>query len=149
MLATIFAVTLSMGFQAPPPNPPAAVAEVSRLTNAAREKEGRLPLRLNDALTKAAQAHADDMAARGYFSHEGQDGSDMSDRVERIGYRYRGLAENIAMGQRTPKEVVAGWLKSSGHRTNILNGEYRDLGVGTAKDKRGVIRWVQVFGTPR
>jgi uncharacterized protein YkwD len=122
---------------------------VLRLTNQAREREGKPPLQLNGALTKAAQNHADDMARRGYFSHQSPDGSDMSDRVNWVSYRYRGLAENIAMGQRTPQVVVAGWLKSPGHRTNILNGEYRDLGVGIAKDRRGTIRWVQVFGTPR
>jgi uncharacterized protein YkwD len=119
------------------------------LTNAAREKEEHPPLRLNDALTRAAQAHADDMAKRGYFSHESQDGSDMSARVERVGYTYRGIAENIAMGQRTPKDAMEGWLKSSGHRRNILEGSYRDLGVGISKDKKGILRWVQVFGTPR
>lgn len=123
--------------------------EVLKLTNAAREREGHPPLRLNEALTKAAQGHADDMAKRDYFDHVSPDGATMVIRIERVNYSYRGIAENIAMGQRNPKEAVASWLKSPGHRRNILNGSYRDLGVGVAKDKKGIPRWVQVFGAPR
>lgn len=128
---------------------PSPTAEVLRLTNAAREKQGLSPLGLNEALTKAAQAHADDMAKNGYFSHEAPDGTDMVIRIDRVGYRYRGIAENIAMGQRTPKQAVDGWLKSPGHRRNMLNSAYQDLGVGISKDQKGILRWVQVFGTPR
>lgn len=128
---------------------PSPTGEVLRLTNEAREKQGLPPLRLNESLTKAAQAHADDMAKKGYFSHEAPDGTDMVVRIDRVGYRYRGIAENIAMGQRSPQQAVDSWLKSPGHRRNMLNGAYRDLGVGVTKDSKGVLRWVQVFGTPR
>lgn len=142
----LLTASLALGWQAPGLTP---AEEVLRLTNAAREKQGMSPFRLNDALTKAAQAHADDMAKKGYFSHEAPDGTDMVVRIDRVGYRYRGIAENIAMGQRTPKQAVDGWLKSPGHRRNLLNDAYLDLGVGVSKDGKGVLRWVQVFGTPR
>jgi uncharacterized protein YkwD len=146
MFATLLTASLAIGTQA---SPPSLGEEVLRLTNAAREKQGLTPLRLNEALTKAAQAHADDMAKKGYFSHEAPDGTDMVVRIDRVGYRYRGIAENIAMGQRSPQQAVDGWLKSPGHRRNMLNASYRDLGVGISKDGKGVLRWVQVFGTSR
>lgn len=146
MLATLFAASLALGPQASPPPVP---EEILRLTNAAREREGLPPLRLDAALNKAAQGHADDMAKRDYFDHASPEGGTMVSRIEKVGYRYRGIAENIAMGQTSAKQAVDGWLKSPGHRRNMLNRDYRDLGVGFAKDRRGIGRWVQVFGTPR
>ncbi|MGB5952202.1 MAG: cell wall-binding repeat-containing protein, partial [Ornithinimicrobium sp.] len=126
-------------------------AQVLSLTNTERRKAGCANLRANAALTVVARNHSADMIARNYFSHTSPDGGTMSDRVNASSYQWRGLAENIAFGQRTPQEVVTAWMNSSGHRRNILNCAYKDLGVGLSYGANGTARphWTQNFGTPR
>ena len=88
-------------------------------------------------LTRAAQAHAEDMAARGYFSHQspgGPNGDDLGDRARAAGCSFRSVAENIAQGQRSEAEVLTGWANSPGHRRNMLNGRMTDYGLGRAGD---------------
>jgi uncharacterized protein YkwD len=72
----------------------------------------------------------------------------MVDRINRQGYQWGGLGENIAKGQRTPAEAVQAWMNSPGHRANIENCGYKQLGVGVARDGNALI-WVQDFGSPR
>ncbi|MCL3836451.1 CAP domain-containing protein [Aeromicrobium duanguangcaii] len=110
----------------------------------------RGPLRLNARLTKSAQAHGADMAAHGYFSHTGRNGSTLRDRVEAQGYSWSTIGENIAAGDPSAEAVVARWIKSAGHCRNIMAAGFTELGVGyvTSKDKYGTY-WVQNFGTPR
>jgi uncharacterized protein YkwD len=107
------------------------------------------PLRWNDALARAAQAHSEDMAQKGYFSHDAPDGRNMEARVKAQGYSYSALGENIAAGQRTPAAVMAGWLDSPGHCENIMNPSFRELGVGRATGGSYGIYWTQNFGSPR
>jgi len=118
--------------------------QVLDLTNAERRKAGCPDLASNAKLRAAALAHSTDMATQGYFSHTGADGSSMSARVEREGYAWRALAENIAAGYRTPQAVVTGWMNSSGHRANILNCGLTEIGVGFHD-----YHWTQDFGSPR
>lgn len=101
------------------------------------------PLRLNARLSAAAQAHSDDMRRRGVLSHTGSDGSSVVERVERQGYDWSRLAENVAWGYEDVGDVVAGWLDSPGHCRNIMDGRYTELGVGLAGTY-----WTQVFGAP-
>jgi uncharacterized protein YkwD len=82
------------------------------------------------------------MSANRYFSHVGLDGDRAWDRAEEVGYSSNGFGENIARGQETPEEVVAAWMNSSGHRANLLNASWKDIGVGFENDY-----WVQTFGT--
>jgi uncharacterized protein YkwD len=117
---------------------------VIRLTNEERAAGGCGPLTNNDMLHKAALGHSTDMAENDYFSHTSRDGSSMADRVDRQGYRWRSLAENIAAGYRSPAAVVEGWMNSSGHRDNIMNCGLTDIGVGFHN-----YYWTQNFGTPR
>lgn len=102
------------------------------------------PLRLENRLSAAAQLHSEDMQATGTLSHVGSDGSSVVERAERQGYQWSKLAENVAWGYEAVDAVVAGWLSSPGHCRNIMNPDYRELGVGLA----GTF-WTQVFGTPR
>ncbi|GAA2849122.1 hypothetical protein GCM10010517_06420 [Streptosporangium fragile] len=119
--------------------------EVVRLTNAERRKAGCGALVHDPQLRAAAQGHSADMAAKNYFSHTSQDGRTMTDRIKASGFSpMRAWAENIAMGQRTPAEVVQGWMNSSGHRANILNCTYTHIGVGVANSARGIY-WTQNF----
>jgi len=116
---------------------------VIRLTNAERAGGGCGPLVNNGKLHAAALGHSVDMAEKDYFSHTSQDGSSMTDRIERQGYSWRSLAENIAAGYRTPASVVDGWMNSSGHRANIMNCNLTEIGVGFHD-----FHWTQNFGKP-
>ncbi len=109
------------------------------------------PVRWNDLLAKAARLHSEDMARYNYFSHRGRDGSAPAQRVERVGYRYRAIAENIAAGQMKPEDAVAGWIKSPQHCANLMNPAYTEMGAGfavNAGSEMGVY-WTQAFGTRR
>jgi uncharacterized protein YkwD len=97
---------------------------------AVRGQAGLGPVRADPALTAAAQAHAEDMARSGYFSHTGQDGSDVRVRAERTGCRGGWMAENLAWGFDDVSAVLAGWMASPGHRTNMLGPNYRVYGLG-------------------
>ncbi|MBG0832289.1 S8 family serine peptidase [Planomonospora sp. ID67723] len=120
--------------------------EVVRLTNLERQKGGCAPLKHDPQLRKAAYGHSADMAAQNYFSHTSKDGRSFMDRIRGAGFTGgSGFAENIAWGQRTPAEVVNGWMNSSGHRANIMNCKYNLIGVGAAKNSQGRIYWTQNF----
>jgi uncharacterized protein YkwD len=129
--------------------------EVLELTNQARargancDSEGVFgpthPLEMDPLVREAARAHAADMAENNYFSHFSQDGRSLSDRMQATGFAggYP-WGENIAGGQTTPEQVVAGWLESDGHCSNIMSPDYRVIGVGFAF-ANGSPLWVQDF----
>jgi uncharacterized protein YkwD len=121
-------------------------ARVVKLTNDARLKNGCGALRTEVKLTTAARAHSTDMATYNYFSHTGRDGSTFVTRANRAGYPYA-IGENIAWGYRTPEAVVDAWLKSTGHRANILNCKAKAVGVGVAIKADGTPYWTQLFGS--
>ncbi|GAA3856376.1 hypothetical protein GCM10022243_22000 [Saccharothrix violaceirubra] len=121
--------------------------EVRTLTNKERTANGCPTLAGNPKLTKSAQAHTDEMAKAGNFSHTGLNGSNPAERIEKAGYVWKAAAENIAFGQKTPTEVVAAWMKSPVHRANILNCSLKELGVGYALDAKKKAYWTQNFGT--
>jgi uncharacterized protein YkwD len=107
------------------------------LLNGDRADHGLAPLAANPRLTEAATAYAADLVAGSYFSHTGRDGSDVLDRIRRSGYLPRGaafvLGENLAWGSgglATPGAIMDAWMNSPGHRENILNPEFREIGIG-------------------
>lgn len=120
------------------------------LTNNERGKVGLSPLTLNSQLTAAAQKHSRSMAMQDFFDHR-----QMGERVRAEGYHYSRVAENIIAGHSTPEDAIKGWMNSSGHRDNILNSNYRELGVGYyfLENDQGSVNykhyWTQVFGTPQ
>jgi uncharacterized protein YkwD len=122
--------------------------EVLRLTNEQRAANGCRPLAGDATLTAVAQAHSADMAAHDYFSHDSLSGQSPFDRMDAAGYRYTAAAENIAAGQPTPASVVTAWMNSAGHRANILNCDYREIGIGYATGGSYGTYWTQDFGTP-
>lgn len=106
----------------------------------------------NGALGDAALAHSRDMAEKRYFSHKGKDGSGAAERALQAGYRWMRIGENIAAGQSSPEEVVAGWLASPGHCENIMNSGFTEMGAGYAVSRSRTeprAYWTQVFATPR
>ncbi|UQI45123.1 CAP domain-containing protein [Streptomyces sp. HU2014] len=123
-----------------------AAAEVLALTNAERGAAGLRPLAADARLTTAAQGHSADMAGRGFYSHTTPEGGEPWDRAAAAGSAHRGIGENIACGQRTPAEVVRGWMNSPGHRANILKPDFTHLGVGYATGGSAGTYWTQLFG---
>ncbi|MEU2353084.1 sigma-70 family RNA polymerase sigma factor [Streptomyces misionensis] len=129
-----------------PPAPSGTVGQVVALVNQERAKAGCSPLTEDPRLDRAAQAHSDDMAARHFFDHVNPDGADPGQRITAAGYRWSAYGENIAMGQQTPASVMNSWMNSSGHRANILNCSFKNIGVGVHNGTGGPW-WTQDFGT--
>lgn len=121
-------------------------AEIIASINALRSKNGLSALRANSNLTRAAQGHACDNAARNSYSHTGSNGSGLAQRLERVGYNWRSAAENTGLGQKTPAAMMGFWTKSGGHLANILQSDLRDAGVGLARTSDGRNAWVLVMG---
>lgn len=121
-----------------------AEAEVLRLVNEERAKAGCSPVAANSALSKLAAAFSDDMAARGFFDHTDPEGESPWDRAAALGITDLG-GENIARGQATAADVMEAWMNSPGHRANILNCDFKTLGVGVNLDSGGPW-WTQDFG---
>lgn len=109
----------------------------------------RRPLSSHPNLSNAAQAHSQDQANKRRMTHTGSDGSNVGDRAKRSGYNYNGIAENVAYGHRSARAVVLAWMCSSGHRRNIMNCQYSDMGNGAAQASNGQIYHTQVFGCQR
>ncbi|MFB0618015.1 CAP domain-containing protein [Streptomyces sp. AGS-58] len=122
----------------------AAAAEVLKLVNDERAKAGFSPLSANSSLTSLAGVFSDDMAARGFFDHTDPDGRTPWDRAARAGITDLG-GENIARGQADAAAVVRAWMDSPGHRANILNPDFKTLGVGVHFGTGGPW-WTQDFG---
>jgi uncharacterized protein YkwD len=120
--------------------------QVVSLTNAERAKHGCAALTVDSRLQAAAQGHSNDMIARNFFDHTNPSGKNPGDRITAAGYRWSTYGENIAYGQRTPAAVMSAWMNSSGHRANILNCKFKNIGVGVAL-KAGTPYWTQNFGT--
>jgi uncharacterized protein YkwD len=138
----------------------AAGKRTLELVNAARRQprncgkrhfEAARRVEWNERLAAAALAHSRNMAQRGYFGHRGRDGSEVGDRADRVGYRWRHIGENIATGQGSAHQVVAGWLASPPHCANIMDPLFTEMGAAyatSAHSKTGIY-WTQVFGAPR
>ena len=119
--------------------------EVLNIVNQERAKQGLKPLELSDKLTSIANMKASDMANNNYFSHTSPTYGSPFEMLQRFGVNYTSAGENIAAGQKTAQEVMSAWLHSSGHRANIMNPNYTQLGVGY--DASGS-HWVQLFIHP-
>ena len=124
----------------------AIVASVNRR----RREAGLAPLIVEPRLTRAARLHAANMAARRELSHTitGSTTSTLHSRIADVEYRYSAIAENIAYGAISLDEVMGGWMNSPGHRTNIMNSNYTQTGVGIARASNGDLYYCQVFGRP-
>lgn len=110
--------------------------------NTLRAEQGLPGLTHNETLDRAAQAHANDMADRGYFNHQSPEGAGPGDRATAAGYPWCLIAENIAKGQTSQTEVMQAWANSPPHRTNMLRPGIREYGLARAP---GDI-WVLVLG---
>lgn len=122
--------------------------EVLDLVNQERKKQGLAALTLSSKLTSVANTKAKDMAVNKYFAHESPTYGTPFQMLQQFGVKYSYAGENIAAGQRTSKEVMNSWMNSSGHRANILNKNYTELGVGFYAGGSYDTYWVQLFIKP-
>ena len=120
-----------------------AAAQVVNLVNEERAKAGLSPLTADRSVTSAAQRRAREIETN--FSHTRPNGSSFSTALSEAGVNYRSSGENIAYGQTSASSVMQGWMNSSGHRANILNGNFTKIGVGHYKSASGVDYWTQLF----
>jgi uncharacterized protein YkwD len=179
VLASLAAVGVACGRQAPPPPAPAPepVAEtpspptptptprpappvrslttiidsVILLTNRERVRASLTPLRRNADLARVAQLQAEQMAAAGKLAHDlpGARYPTLASRMKLIGYQYRSVGENVAEGYTSGAALMAGWMTSAPHRANLLSVRYTETGVGMARARSGRTYTAQVFARPR
>ncbi|MCO8911291.1 sporulation protein [Clostridioides difficile] len=119
--------------------------EVVDLVNIERAKAGLNPLTLDSSISNVATKKSQDMIDDNYFSHNSPTYGSPFDMLKKFGISYKTAGENIAMGQKTPKEVVNAWMNSEGHRKNIMNPNFSKIGVGVAQKSGGSIYWTQIF----
>lgn len=119
--------------------------QVIDLTNQERAKQGLSPLKANWQLSRVARYKSRDMRDKNYFSHQSPTYGSPFEMMRSFNISYRRAAENIAAGQRTPEEVVNGWMNSAGHRKNILDPNLTQIGVGYAKGGSYGHYWTQQF----
>lgn len=121
-------------------------------TNAQRTEESLGTLTINPLLEQAARLKAEDMAAKGYFSHDTPDGKTPWYFLREVGYRYQAAGENLAVNFTDSSDVTRAWMNSPSHRANILNGNYTEIGIATARGTykgSDTVFVVQFFGKPR
>lgn len=121
---------------------------VLNLVNQERSKQGLKPLKLSEKLTSIANTKAADMRDKNYFSHDSPTYGSPFDMLHAFGISYSYAGENIAAGQKTAEQVMKDWMNSSGHRANILNKNYTELGVGYVTGGSYGTEWVQLFINP-
>ncbi|MDR1577558.1 MAG: CAP domain-containing protein [Deltaproteobacteria bacterium] len=117
--------------------------EVLDLVNRARRSEGRSPLRWSQEVADAAQTRAMELGRK--FSHTRPNGKKWNSILKEHRINSSAYGENIASGQKNPAAVMKSWLKSPGHRSNILDRDYTRLGVGVAVGPDGQLKWAQIF----
>lgn len=130
-----------------PPTPPSPSSPTAQqfldAHNKIRVQNGLTPLKLSDKLVKAAQLHSQDQADHRSMSHTGSDGSSPYDRMERQGYSFSLAGENVAWNYPDLQAVMDGWMKSPGHRANILRSGFTEMGAAEVNKY-----WTVDFGTP-
>ncbi len=142
--ATVVPISTSVGL------PNELEAEVIVLINRVRAERGLSALVVEDRLMAAAQAHSQDMATHGLFSHTGSDGATPADRLARQGYDWSLYAENLGCGYTSPADLVQGWMDSSGHCDNMLLAGATHVGVSLVyhQDKTCTYYWTALFAQP-
>jgi uncharacterized YkwD family protein len=119
--------------------------KVVELVNQRRASAGLSPLKANWEMCRIARYKSQDMIDKKYFAHQSPTYGSPFNMMESFGLKFSAGGENIAYGQKTPAEVMTGWMDSAGHRANILSGVYTQIGVGAAKASNGTLYWTQLF----
>ncbi len=119
--------------------------QVIDLVNQQRAWNGLPALKANWELCRVARYKSQDMIDKHYFDHQSPTYGSPFRMMESFGIRFSAAGENIAYGQKTPQAVMNDWMNSPGHRSNILNSTYNQIGVGAAKAANGTFYWTQMF----
>ena len=122
--------------------------QVVDLANKERAAVGLPALKVNTKLSSVAEKKAEDLRDKNYFAHQSPTYGSPFDMMKKFGISYSSAGENIAKGQKTPADVMNGWMNSPGHKANILNSSYTEIGVGYVTDSNGTTYWVQHFIRP-
>lgn len=124
--------------------------QVLTLVNQERASAGLAPLSMHAGCAQVAYDHSWDMDFRDFFSHTNPDGASPFNRMANAGITYSAAAENIAAGYATAADVMNGWMNSQGHRDNILNANFTEIGIGVRQGSNGQYGtyWTQVFRRP-
>ncbi|MGI6730930.1 MAG: CAP domain-containing protein [Anaerovoracaceae bacterium] len=122
--------------------------QVVDLVNSERAKVGLPALKMNTKLAGVAEKKAEDLRDNNYFAHNSPTYGSPFDMMRQFGVTYTTAGENIARGQKTPAAVMNGWMNSQGHKENILNSNFTEIGVGYVTDSNGTTYWVQMFIRP-
>jgi uncharacterized protein YkwD len=136
----------------------ASVEHIMKPLNDARTK-GRMcgsvyfkpvqPVRWSEKLAQAALNHSLDMAKNGFMSHKGSDGSSTDERLAQIGYHWSAYGENVGEGYRTAGDAMDAWLKSEMHCKNMMDPDFKEAGVASARNKNLRTFWTLVLGAPK
>lgn len=119
--------------------------KVIDLVNRQRAQNGLSTLKANWEVGRVARYKSQDMINKHYFDHQSPTYGSPFNMMENFGIKFNAAGENIAYGQRTPQDVMNDWMNSPGHRSNILNPTYNQIGVGVAKSANGTYYWTQMF----
>ncbi len=122
-------------------------SQVLAIVNQERAKAGLRPLQMDWELQRVARTKSQDMADKGYFSHQSPTYGSPFDMMRQFGITYSSAGENIASGQKSPQEVMNSWMNSQGHRENIMKPEFTHLGVGYYRGGNYGPMWTQMFIT--
>ena len=122
--------------------------EIVRLVNVQRVQNGLQQLTQNWQASRVARYKSQDMIDKNYFAHISPTYGSPFQMMESFGLRFSAAAENIAYGQRSAQEVMSSWMNSAGHRANILNRSFTQIGVGVAKKANGTMYFTQMFLKP-
>jgi uncharacterized YkwD family protein/spore coat assembly protein SafA len=119
--------------------------KVATLVNQQRANNGLSALKFNWEVSRVARYKSQDMIDKKYFDHQSPTYGSPFNMMENFGIKFSAAGENIAYGQKTPEAVMNSWMKSPGHRSNILSPTYNQIGVGVAKSANGTFYWTQMF----
>lgn len=124
--------------------------ELLRLINSSRRKHGARPLHANSALDTIARLHTEDQARTDrHCTHIGSDGSRLWERVQRGGYKYKLIGENVARGHTSPTHVHLALMDSPGHAKNVVHRDFVEVGLYVCKSHSGLHFWTELFGVPK
>ena len=122
--------------------------QIVALVNDERAAIGLAELKVNDSLAGVAETKAEDLRDQNYFAHQSPTYGSPFDMMKQFSISFSTAGENLAKGQKTPEEVMNDWMESSGHKANILNSAYTEIGVGYVTNNDGTTYWVQQFIRP-
>lgn len=147
-LSVVAIISAADAWAAPPGQPISEIEQqLVNAVNAERKKVGAPPLIVNYSLMEAAYKHTEHQSKIRSICHEGCGDGTVRSRIDATGYKWVTYGENVAMGQPNVSAVMTAWMNSAGHRRNILNKDYRDIGVGHVRSNTSY--WTQVFGVPK